>query len=77
VFFENQSSEDPRAQDFIPEVVPGLVGVRVGLRTLEPVVALLEVSVRVRDTADRLPEDDDALFVSMPEEFMPVMAEEE
>lgn len=77
VFFENQSSEDPRALQFIPEVVPGLVGVRVGLRTLEPVIALLEVSVRVRDTADRLPDDDDALFVSAPQEFMPVTPEEE
>jgi hypothetical protein len=77
VFFANQSSEDSRTQQYIPEVIPGLVGVRVGLLTLEPVIALLEVTLRVRDTADRLPDDDDALLVPMPEEFMPVSVEEE
>lgn len=75
VYFENQSSQDPRAAPYIPEVVPGLVGVRFGLRTLEPAIALLEVTLRVRDTADRLPDDDDALMVSTPVEFAPVAEE--
>jgi hypothetical protein len=75
VFFENQSSRDERNRPFIPEVVPGLVGVRVGLRALEQANLLLELSVRVRDVNDRLADDDDALLEAMPEPFMPVVQE--
>lgn len=76
VYFENQSSEDERAQPYIPAVIPGLVGVRIGLRTLTPAVALLEVSVRVRDVEARLVEDGDPVLVANPEPFAPVMEEE-
>ena len=49
VYFENQSDHDRRAQMFMPDVIPALTGVRVGLRSdaAEPVV--LEITVRVRD----------------------------
>jgi len=77
VYFENQSSEDPRAREYIPSVVPGLCGVRIGLRTLEAAVAVLETTVRVRDVNDKLAQDGQAVMVAMPEEFMPVTEEEE
>jgi hypothetical protein len=48
-FFENQSAVDARSRRFIPDVVPALTGVRVGLRATSPVPLLLEFTVRVRD----------------------------
>lgn len=77
VYSENKSGTDPRAQPYIPSVVPGLVGVRLGLRTLEAAVVVLEATVRVRDVNDRLAQDGEAVMVPMPVEFMPVMEEEE
>lgn len=77
VYFENHSGDDPRARPFIPSVVPGLVGVRIGLLSLEAAVVVLEVTIRVRDVNDKLAEDGEAVMMPMPEEFMPVMEEEE
>lgn len=75
VYFANHSSRDPRARPYIPSVIPGLCGVRIGLRTLEPAVAVLEATVRVRDVGDKLAGDGDAVLVATPEPFMPVTAE--
>lgn len=77
VFFENQSSRDERNRPYIPEVIPGLVGVRAGLRALEQANLLLELSIRVRNANDRLADQDDQLLEPMPEPFMPVTTEEE
>jgi len=77
VYFENHSSSDPRSQQYIPAVIPGLVGVRIGLRTLEPAVVVLEATIRVRDVGDRLADDGDAQLVARPEPFMPVTEEDE
>jgi len=76
VYFENHSSDDPRAQEFIPSVIPGLVGVRIGLRTLEPAVVVLDITVRVRDVNEKLAQDGDAVLVPAPAEFAPVREEE-
>lgn len=40
---------DPRTAPFVPEVVPALTGVRVGLRAAAAVNVLIELTVRVRD----------------------------
>jgi hypothetical protein len=78
VYFENHSSEDPRARPFIPSVVPGLVGVRIGLIALEAAVVVLEVTIRVRDVhGDKLAEEGEVVMMPMPEEFMPVTEEDE
>lgn len=78
VYFENHSGRDPRARPFIPSVVPGLVGVRIGLIALEPAVVVLEATIRVRDVdGDKLAEDDEAVMMPTPEEFMPVTEEDE
>ena len=71
VYFENKSSTDPRSQEFIPEVVPGLIGVRIGLRSTQTARMLLEASVRVRDVEERLADEDDRLLKVEPEPFMP------
>jgi hypothetical protein len=71
VFFENQSATDERNREFIPEVVPGLAGLRLGLRATEAGNLLLEATVRVRDTADRLASEGEEPFRARPEPFMP------
>jgi hypothetical protein len=75
VYFENHSSDDTRAAPYIPQVIPALVGVRIGLRTLTPARVLLEASVRVRDVDGVLAEEGDPELVANPEPFMPVAPE--
>jgi hypothetical protein len=75
VYFENLSDRDSRSQKYIPAVIPGLGGFRIGMRTTEAVNVLLEATVRVRDTDDRLAEGDDARFELHPEPFTPVAPE--
>jgi hypothetical protein len=75
VYFENHSDRDPRSQKYIPAVIPGLGGFRIGMRTTEAGNVLLEATVRVRDTDDRLAEGDDARFELNPEPFTPVAPE--
>jgi hypothetical protein len=77
VFFENKSSEDPRSRQYIPSVVPGLVGVRIGLLALEQAVVVLEATIRVRDVNDKVADDDEVMLVPMPQEFMPVTEEDD
>lgn len=77
VFFENHSSSDERAQPFIPEVIPGLMGVRLGLRSEQAVPILLEATVRVRDTADVLADEDERIFEVEPDEFVPAAVGDE
>lgn len=60
VYFMNQSSIDPRSAMFVPDLVPALTGVRVGLRSESnqtPIVA--EFSVRIRDFRQVLVQGDD------------------
>jgi hypothetical protein len=80
VYFENQSSLDPRSQPFIPMVVPALTGMRMGLRvetgaggTAPPVA--LEASLHVRDPSDRIVGEGDVdhmWVLPVPAPFMPV-----
>jgi hypothetical protein len=77
VYFENLSDRDPRSRMFIPKVVPGLGGFRIGLRTTEAGNVLLEATVKVREAEDRLADDDDDVFMMQPEPFMPVNEEAE
>ena len=71
VYFENKSSSDERSQPYIPEVVPGLVGVYLGLRATEPGRIVLEATLRVREAEDRLADPDQAKMRLHPEAFMP------
>lgn len=84
VYFENQSAHDPRARMFIPAVIPGLTGVRLGVRvggsvsddpmmmTAAPPV-VVEASVRLRDFEDRVAEEGDPAWpLPAPEAFTPM-----
>jgi hypothetical protein len=75
VFFENKSSDDPRAEPYIPAVIPGLVGFRLGLRANAAANLLLEATVRVRDRSERLIDDGEQVLEAMPEAFVPVAPE--
>jgi hypothetical protein len=54
VYFENKSGTDPRSMKYIPEVIPGLTALRLGLRSTEATPMLLEATVRVRDVGRKL-----------------------
>lgn len=57
VYFENQSDHDPRSMRYVPNTIPGLVGLRIGLTVQGGDVAppaALEATIRVRDPSDRL-----------------------
>jgi hypothetical protein len=56
-------------------VIPGLIAVRLGLRATEAANVLLEVSVRVRDEADKLADADEEQFELMPMLFESVVPE--
>jgi hypothetical protein len=75
VYFENNSSADPRNQPFIPPVIPGLCGFRLGLRTTSAAGATLDASVRVRDGEGLLADPDDDVFLVQPQPFLPVAPE--
>jgi hypothetical protein len=72
VYFENHSATDTRDKPYIPKVIPGLMGFRIGLRATEPGKLLLEASVRVRDTGDRLADMGAPAFKVHPEPFTPM-----
>jgi hypothetical protein len=75
VYFENNSASDKRAKPYIPQVIPGLIAVRMGMRATAASNALLEASVRVRDQATKLAEDDEARLEQMPQAFASVIPE--
>lgn len=57
VYFMNQAGIDPRSTACIPGIVPGLVGVRMGIRVTSEGAApniALEGTVRLRDAHDRV-----------------------
>lgn len=63
VYFENESQSDARSQMFIPDLIPALTGVRVGLRSDAAVPVVLELTVRVRDNRRILVQGDDDPWV--------------
>lgn len=77
VFFENKSGSDPRDEPFIPKVIPGLVGFRIGMRTTDLGRVTLKASVRVRDVDDRLANPESDAWEIQPQPFMPVAPEAE
>ena len=71
VYFENKSSSDARSMQYIPEVIPGLCGVRLGLRSTEQANVLIEATLRVREVADRLADEEDETLMLQPEPVVP------
>jgi hypothetical protein len=72
VYYENKSATDTRSQRYMPKVIPGLMGFRLGLRATGVGRILLEASVRMRDSADRLAGAGQEIFHVHPALFMPV-----
>jgi hypothetical protein len=77
VYFENQSgSGDPRIDPYIPEVIPGLTGMRFGIRATEASNIVLEASIRLIDYEGKVSEDaenpDEVWVLPVPAEFTPV-----
>jgi hypothetical protein len=77
VYFENKSATDERNKQYIPEIIPGLVAVRLGLLTTRAAPLLLEATVRVRDVGEKLADEDEPTMQIDPEPFEPVLPEEE
>lgn len=75
VYFENKSYSDPRSKPYIPKVIPGLAGLRLGLRSNAAGNVLLEASVRVRDAGDKLAQDGKPRMQLMPAPFESVVPE--
>ena len=72
-YFDNDSATDARSQMYIPDVVPALTGVRLGLRSSDPVPIVLEATVRVRDVRGVLVQgNDDPWVAPTPALFMAV-----
>jgi hypothetical protein len=70
----SQSSLDPRAQPFIPQVIPGLVGVRAGLETTVAENLTLELTIRVKDFADRAAKRGEGSWeLPEPQAFVPIV----
>lgn len=67
----NHSSTDRRSQEFIPEVIPALTGLRVGLRATSTSNVVIEITVRVRDVSSRIVSPANAWELPVPELFLP------
>lgn len=76
VYRESKSASDPRSQPYIPEVIPSLVALRLGLRATRAAPILLEATVRVRDVGAKLADEDEPRMRLDPEPFEPVVPEE-
>ena len=77
VYFMNQSgSGDPRIDPYIPELIPGLTGMRIGLRATETANIVLEASIRLVDYAGKVSDDaenpDELWVLPVPTTFTPV-----
>jgi hypothetical protein len=75
VYFENKSGTDERSKKYIPDVIPGLVAVRLGLMTNSAAPILLEASLRVRDVGSKLAAEDEPHMRIDPKPFAPVFPE--
>lgn len=75
VYFENNSSDDPRSRRYIPALIPGLIALRFGLRTTGAAPLLLEATIRVRDEGDKLSQDGEASMHFTPQLFESVIPE--
>ncbi len=68
---DSQSDRDPRAIPYVPSIVPGLVGVKMGMRVEEPADIVCELTIRVRDDEDRIVDEVDAWQMPAPVVFEP------
>jgi hypothetical protein len=72
MYFENKSASDVRAKPYIPKIIPGLMGFRIGMRATGKGRVLLEATVRARDVGQRLADSGQKTFVVHPKLFTPM-----
>jgi len=78
VFELNNSRTDARTGMFVPDIVPGLVGVRIGILTHRADDIVLTFSVRATDLGDRIPRRGEGRWeLPTPMDFIPVVPPEE
>jgi hypothetical protein len=75
VYFENKSNSDARSMKYIPEVIPGLTALRLGLRATQAAPILLEATVRVRDVGSKLANPGESRMRLNPQPFDAVAPE--
>lgn len=81
VYFENQYDHDPRAMMYRPSIIPGLTGVRMGIRSttgceMGACRLVLELSVRARDITGKLAERNQETWTApAPAPFAPIVVE--
>lgn len=78
VHFQNQSGLDDRTAEYIPSVIPALVGLTAGIMTNQAANVVLEISVRAQDHGDRVADRGKKAW-ELPEAtpFVPVAPEED
>lgn len=78
VYFESKSATDKRTRRYIPDVIPGLIALRLGLRATDAGPILLEATIRARDVGGKLVDDDsnDEMLQVNPERFEANVPEE-
>lgn len=79
VHFQSQSGRDDRIQQYIPDVIPGLIGLTAGIMTNEAADVVLEISIRAQDHGDRLAKRGEKRWEELPEPtpFVPVVPDED
>jgi hypothetical protein len=78
VHFESQSGRDDRVTPYIPEVIPGLVGLTAGIMTTQAANVVLEISIRAQDHGDRLAKRGERRWeLPEPTPFVPVLIDED
>jgi hypothetical protein len=77
VHFQSQSGRDDRVAAYVPQVVPGLVGLIAGIMTNEAADVVLEISLRAQDHGERLAKRGERRW-QLPEAapFVPVVVED-
>jgi hypothetical protein len=81
VYFENQYDHDERSMMYIPSIVPGLTGIRMGIRAMTGCEMgacrlVLEMTVRARDVTGKLAERNHETWeVPAPAPFVPIVVE--
>ena len=77
VQFQSQSGRDDRTAQYIPKLIPGLVGIRAGILTNTAGDVALEISVRAQDHGDRVPaRGKKSWTLPDPTPFVPVVPED-
>lgn len=78
VHFSSQSGKDTRNRQYVPSVVPGLVGLSAGIMTSAAADVVLEISIRMQDHGDRAAPRGKTRW-ELPEAtpFVPIVPEEE